>query len=98
MSPELPGSFVDLMTAAANTPTDSSQYAEIAGSIALFLSSIACQQNVELFQELMREVGLSVPTDAAKKIFKTVQQWLDIEEKAWLQTQIEAILSGNTEV
>jgi len=92
---DLPASFLELMTAAANIPPESSRYGQIAGSIALLLSTIVYRQDAELFRGLMREVGLSVPTDAAKRILKTAQQGLDEDQRGWLQTQIDAILQGS---
>lgn len=93
---DLPTSFLELMTAAANVPPESSRYGQIVGSIALLLSTIVCKQDADLFRGLMREVGLSVPTDAAKRILKTAQQALDEDQKGWLQIQIDAILAGES--
>lgn len=95
---DLPTSFLELMNAAASVPPESDRYGQIVGAIALLLSSIVCKRDADLFRGLMREVGLSVPTDAAKRILKTAQNGLNENQREWLQGQIDAILNGNVEV
>ena len=94
---DLPKTFLELMQAASQLSPTSERYTQVVGAIALLLDVIVFQEDAERFRELMREVGLAVPTDTAKRILKTAQQGLNEEQQKWLQSQIDAILSGAIE-
>lgn len=84
-----------LMRLAANTPIASPKYSQLIGMIALMLSVICCRRDEQLFHDLLREMGEWVPTDAAKRVFKTAGLILNEGDRAWFQGQIDAILTGS---
>lgn len=91
---EFPRSFARLMRLASTMPAASPKYSQLLGMIALMLSVICHQRDEQLFHDLLNEMGDWVPTDAAKRIFKTAGLILNEGDRAWFQGQIDAILRG----
>jgi hypothetical protein len=70
---------------------------QCSGAMALLLGSIIRQQNAPLFGQMIRELGLSVETDEAKWIFKSVRSDLTPGLQAWMDAQIDALLKRTVE-
>lgn len=65
------------------------------GALALLLGNAIRQRDLQLFRQVVREIGIDASTPDARWIFRTCRQDLPPELQAWLDTSIQAIMDGS---